>query len=238
MTAENITSTNNVEVEGYLKSGLDFSHKTYDENFYKGVIAVPRKSGVEDEIPFIVSERLIESPETNQEYVEGVCIHIEGQFRSYNFTEDSKNRLKLNLFVQEMNVVAEEDYRPYNEISLHGFICKQPNYRETYNERKICDLLVAVNRPYGKADYIPCIAWSRNATYSSKLPVGQELIIEGRIQSRPYIKKFEDGTSVEKVAYEVSVTRLTPVAKEEEVTENVESVLQDENVSCDECNLN
>ena len=148
---------------------------------------VKRLSDSEDRIPVMVSERLLD---VTQDYV-GEYIEIHGQFRSYNRHEEKHNRLVLSVFAREVRFVEEEDDSvPVNQIFLDGYIYKPPVYRKTPLGREIADLLMAVNRPYGKSDYIPCICWGRNARYASAFAVGGHVLIWGRIQSREYVKNW------------------------------------------------
>ena len=187
------------------QSGFTFSHQVYGEGFYLVDVLVKRLSDSEDRIPLMVSERLVD---VTQDY-EGEYIMVQGQFRSYNRHEEKKNRLVLSVFVRELTFVEEaDDSIKTNQIFLDGYICKPPVYRKTPLGREIADLLLAVNRPYGKSDYIPCICWGRNARYASAFEVGGHVLIWGRIQSREYIKKLGENETEKRVAYEVSVSKL------------------------------
>ena len=153
----------------------------------------------------MISERLID---VTKDYT-GEFIMVNGQFRSYNRHEEMKNRLILSVFVREITFVEEElDGAKTNQIFLDGYICKQPVYRKTPLGREIADLLLAVNRPYGKSDYIPCICWGRNARFASAFEVGEHVQVMGRIQSREYMKKITETESQKRVAYEESVSKL------------------------------
>lgn len=190
---------------GKVASGFTFSHQVYGEGFYLVDVLVKRLSDSEDRIPLMVSERLVD---VTQDY-EGEYIMVQGQFRSYNRHEEKKNRLVLSVFVRELTFVEEaDDSIKTNQIFLDGYICKPPVYRKTPLGREIADLLLAVNRPYGKSDYIPCICWGRNARYASAFEVGGHVLIWGRIQSREYIKKLGENETEKRVAYEVSVSKL------------------------------
>ena len=190
---------------GKVASGFTFSHQVYGEGFYLVDVLVKRLSDSEDRIPLMVSERLVD---VTQDY-EGEYIMVQGQFRSYNRHEEKKNRLVLSVFVRELSFVEEEDDTvKTNQIFLDGYICKPPVYRKTPLGREIADLLLAVNRPYGKSDYIPCICWGRNARYASAFEVGGHVLIWGRIQSREYIKKLSESQTEKRTAYEVSVSKL------------------------------
>ncbi|MCI9569005.1 MAG: single-stranded DNA-binding protein [Lachnospiraceae bacterium] len=203
--SEKVLENNRVSVIGTIVSGFTFSHAVFGEGFYLVDLSVNRLSEQADVIPLMVSERLID---VTADYV-GRTLEAIGQFRSYNRHEGSKNRLVLSVFVREINFMEEfTDYTKTNQIFLDGYICKEPIYRKTPLGREIADLLVAVNRPYGKSDYIPCIAWGRNARYASGFAVGTRLLIWGRVQSREYTKKLNDAECEKRVAYEVSVSKL------------------------------
>ena len=178
-------------------------------------ILVKRLSDSEDRIPVMVSERLID---ITQDYV-GEYIEIHGQFRSYNRHEEKRNRLVLSVFAREVKFVGEEEETvPVNQIFLDGYICKVPVYRKTPLGREIADLLLAVNRPYGKSDYIPCICWGRNARYADGFGVGEHVQLWGRIQSREYQKQVGDEEYETRVAYEISVSKLECVEESNEIT--------------------
>lgn len=203
-----IEENNQVSVMGKIASQFTFSHQVFGEGFYTVDLLVKRLSDSEDLIPLMVSERLLD---VTQDY-EGEYIQVEGQFRSYNRHDEKKNRLVLSVFVRELSFVEEEDDSiKTNQIFLDGYICKPPVYRKTPLGREIADLLIAVNRPYGKSDYIPCICWGRNARYVGGLKVGEHIVVHGRIQSRVYAKKFPDGSSEGRTVYEVSVSTLEVV---------------------------
>lgn len=190
---------------GKIASQFTFSHQVFGEGFYLTDVVVKRLSESEDRIPVMVSERLVD---VTQDY-EGEYIQVFGQFRSYNRHEEKKNRLVLSVFAREISFVDEVDESmKSNQIFLDGYICKPPVYRKTPLGREIADLLIAVNRPYGKSDYIPCICWGRNARYASAFQVGGHVLIWGRIQSREYLKRLDDETTQKRVAYEVSVSKL------------------------------
>ena len=197
--ADKIIENNQVSIMGKIASGFTFSHQVYGEGFYLVDVLVKRLSDSEDRIPLMVSERLVD---VTQDY-EGEYIMVQGQFRSYNRHEEKKNRLVLSVFVRELSFVEEEDDTvKTNQIFLDGYICKPPVYRKTPLGREIADLLLAVNRPYGKSDYIPCICWGRNARYASAFEVGGHVLIWGRIQSREYIKKLSESQTEKRTAYE------------------------------------
>ena len=203
--ADKIIENNQVSIMGQIVSPFTFSHQVYGEGFYLIEVLVKRLSDSEDRIPVMISERLID---VTQDY-EGEYIQVYGQFRSYNRHEEKKNRLVLSVFAREVSFVEEEDDSvKSNQIFLDGYICKPPDYRKTPLGREIADLLIAVNRPYGKSDYIPCICWGRNARYASAFAVGGHVLIWGRIQSREYIKRLSETESEKRTAYEVSVSKL------------------------------
>lgn len=202
-------NANVVCVVGRYHSDIEFSHKVYGEGFYTFKILVPRLSDYSDILPVTVSERLIcdiDIESCRQD------IKIDGQLRSYNKFVDGSNRLILTVFARELSLLEDpEEVKNPNQIALDGYICKNPLYRTTPFGREITDILVAVNRPYGKSDYIPCIAWGRNARFSEKLKVGDRIKIWGRIQSREYQKRQFDGQVINKTAYEVSVSKMERV---------------------------
>ena len=190
---------------GKVATEFSFSHAVFGEGFYMVEVEVKRLSNSEDRIPLMISERLID---VTQDYT-GAYIMVHGQFRSYNRHEEQKNRLVLSVFVREISFMEEEpDGTKTNSIWLDGYICKEPIYRKTPLGREIADLLLAVNRPYGKSDYIPCICWGRNARYASGFEVGEHVQLLGRIQSREYVKRISDTETEKRVAYEVSVSKL------------------------------
>lgn len=177
----------------------------YGEGFYMVEVAVSRLSNFSDYIPLMISERLID---TSQSYI-GQKVYVTGQFRSYNRHEELKNRLVLSVFVREIEFIEEEtEEMKSNQILLDGYICKDPIYRKTPLGREIADLLVAVNRSYGKSDYIPCICWGRNARFAARFEVGVHVQIWGRIQSREYVKRLNEDEVEKRTAYEVSVSKI------------------------------
>ena len=203
--ADKIIENNQVSIIGKVASSFTFSHQVFGEGFYLVDVLVKRLSDSEDRIPLMVSERLVD---VSQDY-EGEYIMVQGQFRSQNRHEEKKNRLVLSVFVRELSFVEEADESiKTNQIFLDGYICKPPVYRKTPLGREIADLLLAVNRPYGKSDYIPCICWGRNARYASAFEVGGHVLLWGRIQSREYIKKLGENETEKRTAYEVSVSKL------------------------------
>lgn len=203
--SDKIIENNQVTIMGKVATEFSFSHEVFGEGFYMVEVEVKRLSNSEDRIPLMISERLID---VTQDYT-GEYIMVHGQFRSYNRHEEQKNRLVLSVFVREISFMEEEpDGTKTNSIWLDGYICKEPIYRKTPLGREIADLLLAVNRPYGKSDYIPCICWGRNARYVSGFEVGEHVQLLGRIQSREYVKRISDTETEKRIAYEVSVSKL------------------------------
>ena len=202
---DKVIENNQVTVMGKIVSGFFYSHEIYGEGFYMMDAEVEMLSDSTDIIPVMVSDRLID---VTQDYT-GVNVSIGGQFRSYNRHEEKKNKLVLSVFAREIDFIEEmEENAKTNQIFLDGFICKEPIYRKTPLGREIADLLLAVNRPYGKSDYIPCICWGRNARFASTFQVGDRCMIWGRIQSREYMKKITEEELEKRIAYEVSVSKL------------------------------
>lgn len=203
--ADKILENNQVSIVGEIISDFQYSHEVYGEGFYMVEVAVSRLSNFSDYIPLMISERLID---TSQSYI-GQKVYVTGQFRSYNRHEELKNRLVLSVFVREIEFIEEEtEEMKSNQILLDGYICKDPIYRKTPLGREIADLLVAVNRSYGKSDYIPCICLGRNARFAARFEVGVHVQIWGRIQSREYVKRLNEDEVEKRTAYEVSVSKI------------------------------
>jgi single-stranded DNA-binding protein len=232
---------NSIRLVGKVTSEKEFSHEVYKENFYSFNLEVERLSGATDVLPVIISEKLLQ----NFDLKIGLEVRVLGQFRSYNNTTENKGRtrLVLSVFVKEIEKIEdvavvsgeetdEEDSHLAgifestknitNDVNLTGFICKKPVYRKTPFGREITDVLLAVNRAYNKSDYIPCIAWGRNAKYAETLSVGCEIRVTGRVQSRIYEKRNPDDTVTTRVAYEVSLASLD-VVEEDSVADEKES---------------
>ena len=201
---------NRVFIAGEIVSDAVFSHEIYGEGFYEFFVRVMRLSGQADILPVTMSERLIQGGML----CKGKSLCALGQFRSYNKLENGKSRLMLTVFVREL--LPELPDKNPNSILLSGYICKPPVYRTTPFNREIADVLVAINRAYNKSDYIPCIAWGRNARFVKNLTVGDRIAISGRIQSREYQKKLSDTESRTMTAYEVSVSKLAAFDSAEE----------------------
>lgn len=205
-----IIKNNRVTISGEIVSDFSFSHEVFGEKFYTADLSVFRTSGVADIILLMVSGRLLDMSYDWK----GQFVQIEGQFRSFNKREENRNRLILSVFAREAEVL--EGRYDSNHILLDGYICKTPMYRTTPLDREIADLIVAVNRPYGKADYIPCVVWGRNARFAGKLVVGTHICVEGRIQSREYQKRISDTETETKIAYEVSARKINVIEETEE----------------------
>lgn len=220
----NYADNNHLILMGKVTSDKRFSHEIYGESFYIFDLEVPRLSDTSDIIPVTISERLIQ----DEKMIVGSKVLIRGQFRSYNSYENEKNKLILTVFakdifyeeeIEEQLESEESKEQTSNEVILTGYICKKPIYRQTPFGREIADLLLAVNRAYNKSDYIPAIAWGRTARFCQNLEVGTEVKVTGRVQSRSYEKKFEDGTTITKVAYEVSIGSLEVIDEKEDTSE-------------------
>lgn len=194
-------SVNKAVVTGSIASKITESHELFGEKFFEFYLDVPRLSDASDILPVTISERLL----LQGGYTEGDKITVKGQFRSYNKNVGERSKLILTIFARE---VEDANNEVCNTVDLSGFICKQPVYRTTPFNREICDILLAVNRNYGKSDYIPAIAWGRNARFVKFLSVGEQIVINGRIQSRIYQKRISDTQSEERTAYEVSVGKI------------------------------
>ena len=232
----NYLENNYLTLVGKVTGEKKFSHEIYGERFYVFNLEVERLSGNADIIPITVSERLA----TDEMLTAGKSLLVKGQFRSYNSYDNEKNRLILTVFAKDVVELEESEKEEENEMTkkdmvtnevvLVGFICKKPIYRQTPFGREIADILLAVNRAYNKSDYIPTIAWGRNARFCQNLEVGTEVKIVGRVQSRTYEKKLEDGTILKKVAYEVSIGSLEVVKESENNSEDAtETVSEEEN---------
>lgn len=197
------SKTNKVFLMGEVEKAPVYSHELYGEGFYEFYLGVPRLSGQRDILPVTVSERLM----PGASLAVGDKVALTGQFRSYNKLVGEKSKLMLTIFVRDFLPYNEEERNP-NVAELNGYVCKPPVYRTTPFNREICDLLLAVNRGYNKSDYIPCIAWGRNARFVRSVDVGQNVFISGRIQSRQYNKKLEGDVVEVRTAYELSVGKI------------------------------
>jgi len=206
---DKVIESNNVTVYGTVTSKPEFSHEMYGEGFYTVYLEVPRLSDISDTLPITISERLVQGLNIDV----GSTLLVEGQLRSYNKYHEGNNKLILTVFARNLKSM-DQDVKNPNQIYLDGYICKKPVYRTTPFGREITDMLLAVNRPYNKSDYIPCIAWGRNARYSENLKVGDRIRIWGRIQSRDYQKKISEDKVITRTAYEVSISKMEVIEGE------------------------
>lgn len=206
-------NNNKVYLRGKVVSDMAFSHEVFDEKFYEVNLEVPRLSNFNDVIPITISERFL----IDYTFEKGKEIAVKGQFRSYNKQCENKSKLVLTVFVREI-CELDESLNP-NTIELSGYVCKPPVYRTTPFKREICDVLLAVNRAYNKSDYIPCITWGRNARFIKNIQIGEKIELTGRIQSREYQKKIADDMIENKVAYEISVTKVSVCNSNLEINE-------------------
>ncbi len=202
---------NQAEMAGEVISGFQYNNSVMGEAFYMVMLRVKRLSDVNDTIPLIISERMIDVSES----LEGRYIHVTGQFRSYNQYVNKRSRLILSVFVKSIKLLDGEEHNMPNSIFLEGYICREPVFRNTYHGRSITDVMVAVPRDYGRSDYIPCIVWGRNAAYVARQPVGTCLKLWGRAQSRVFRQKIAEGEYVSRNAYEISVNHLERVSQPE-----------------------
>ncbi|MDE6605068.1 MAG: single-stranded DNA-binding protein [Clostridia bacterium] len=202
-------NNNKLQLVGTVVKEPIYTHEVFGEGFYETVVAVPRLSEQKDYIPITISDRLL----VRHEVQVGNKINLVGQFRSYNKIEGEKSKLLLTAFVRDL-LPMDETVTP-NSIEITGYICKPPIYRTTPFKREICDVLIAVNRAYNKSDYIPCIMWGRNARFVQNMKVGEKLTVVGRIQSRTYVKNLGEDKSEERVAYEVSVSKINPIDRDD-----------------------
>ena len=208
----NNLKNNIVNIHGEIYTMPEYSHEVYGEEFYESILKVYKLRDSYVLVPVTISNRLI------NDFKIGKKIGIEGQFRSYNKQVDNKSKLMLTVFVR--NLVDYNELTNPNYIEVIGYVCKEPTYRTTPFNREICDILIAVNRSYNKSDYLPLIAWGRNARYSKNFKVGDRIKIVGRIQSRDYVKKISDEESVTKTAYEVSLNKIEKLVDEVEIQKN------------------
>lgn len=215
----NFMENNCASLSGKITAKPEFSHEIYGEGFYVVTVEVSRLSDTYDRIPVMFSERLLPP----DDFQVGKTISVEGQFRSYNnYNNESSHRLLLTVFARDIVIMdSADEVKVPNSIYLNGFICKKPIYRTTPFGREISDILLAVNRAYNKSDYIPCIAWGRNARFASHFEVGDNIKVWGRIQSRQYQKKLPDGTVEDRTAFEVSISKME-ISKDNNSTNKLE----------------
>lgn len=205
----NLTENNKVQMSGIIVENPVFNHRLYGEDFFKLKISIKRLSDTYDILDVVFSSRLVQDM---AEIKTGTNIHIIGEYRSHNNTHVVENKISFFIFAKELYVYKDASQIYYSDnITLRGFLCKEPTIRKTPLGRQISDLIVAVNRQYHKSDYIPCIVWGRNALFAQHLNIGDEILIKGRIQSREYQKKLESGEIVTRTAYEVSVSQIEEV---------------------------
>lgn len=202
---------NIIKVSGQIIDELVESHKIYNEIFYKFHIKIKRLSENYDILPVTISERIIDKNLMTPDKF----INIIGQIRSYNnySSNDGKTKLILTIFARQINFEIPDE-NP-NQAFLNGYICKSPVYRKTPFGREITDILLAVNRSYNKSNYIPCIVWGRNAKLAAKLNIADNIKVQGRMQSREYQKKLTNGEILNKIAYELSVSKIELISSNE-----------------------
>lgn len=201
---------NRIIAAGRLEGAPVLSHEVMNEPFYTGTLAVRRLSGAVDRLPVTLPGKLLACVPA----AEGQLLTVSGQVRSYNKVVDGAGRLMVTLFVQSLSEARESD--TLNKVTLVGALCKPPIYRSTPFGREICDMMLAVNRAFGKSDYIPCIAWGRNAQYAARFGVGEKVCLTGRLQSREYQKLMDNGEYITRSAYEVSAFTLESASPERE----------------------
>lgn len=205
-----MTENNRVNLCGKIAKEIEFDHEIHGEKFFRTDIAAERLSGTVDLVPILVPEVLL-----SEGIAVGKCAEVAGSFRSHNQSGEDGRKLILNVFAERLEILENIECSE-NAIELDGYICKKPVYRKTLLGREITDILLAVNRAYGKSDYIPCIAWGRTARFASELPVGEHIKIKGRIQSRVYAKRVGGNKYIERMAYEVSISLLETEEEEGE----------------------
>lgn len=211
----NVSDNNFCSISGKVIEGLEYSHTCKGERFYQFRMGPERRSGILDIINVIMPERICAA-----RICEGDYVNVKGQFRSRNIHTENSNHLMLFVFAFEINNLEKKETETNNYVELDGYICKEPKHRLTPSGIEIADMLIAIGRRCGRSDYIPCIVWGRNAQYVSTLDVGTHIQLEGRIQSREYLKKLDDGTQETRTAYEVSVSRIEVVESEESEDES------------------
>lgn len=211
MTQE-LIQTNQAKTVGRIVSELQYSHHVCGEGFYMVDVSINRLSDCEDIIPVMISENLLD---IQKSYI-GDYIQVDGQVRTHNYHDGMRNRLKLSVFARDLKFLEETPRADgNNQIFLDGYVCKPPIYRKTPMGREIADIMIAVNRSYGKSDYIPCICWGRNARFALSFQVGKHVQICGRIQSREYLKRLSEEKVEKRIAYEVSVNRINTIEQDD-----------------------
>lgn len=199
---------NIITLMGTVESTPQYSHSVMDENFYSFVLRVPRLSETDDLLPVTFSANIYDENIIK----EGAKVRVKGQLRSYNKYSETKTRLILTVFAKDINISDDTDEENPNEIFINGFICKKPVYRKTPFGREITDLIIAVNRAFNRSDYIPAIAWGKNALYCENLEVGSNVLLWGRLQSRNYNKRISENETQIRTAYELSITKIEKFA--------------------------
>ena len=198
---------NHIELVGCLASAPQYSHSNHGRHFYSFLLEVSRLSGTVDCLPILAPETLLQTTEL----CEGDSIALTGQIRSFNNRLGIGRKLVISVLADTLSVCS----LPHdNRVTLQGVICKEPVYRRTPLGREICDIMLAVNRPYHRADYLPCILWGRCAQEASDYPVGTALELIGRLQSREYIKMIDDAPQ-QRTAYEISAVSVQVLTEEE-----------------------
>ena len=187
---------NQILLRGTLVELPQFSHENHEKRFYRFLLEVERLSGAVDLLPILVPEHVLGA----MDVCGGTMLSVQGQIRSFNSRAETGRRLVISVYAENLETC---DGEPENQVCLSGTVCKEPVYRRTPLGREICDVMLAVNRPYHRADYIPCIFWGRTAGEVSACAVGSSLSLTGRLQSRTYVKLLEDGSET-RTAYEVS----------------------------------
>ena len=199
---------NIITLTGTVETEAQFSHSVLDEEFYSFMLRVPRLSENDDILPITIPERQLDSILIQP----GNKIKVKGQLRSYNKYTEQKTRLILTVFAKGIAPALPDDDSNPNEIFVNGFICKEPIYRRTPFGREITDLIIAVNRAFNRSDYIPAIAWGKNAVYSENLEIGSNVMLWGRLQSRTYNKRISEDETEVRTAYELSITKIEKLA--------------------------
>ncbi len=193
---------NKVYLYGMVVSNPTPCDDYYGSDYCNIQISVRRLSSIIDTIPVTLHRDLVEQYNVKL----GDNLAILGEFRSYNKIENNRSRLMLSVFVHE--ITDEIDTTNPNIIELSGYICKLPVYRTTPFNREIADLLIACNRNSNRSDYLPAIAWGRNARFAKNIMVGEQVHILGRIQSREYQKRLDNGEMQTRTEYEISIKEI------------------------------
>ena len=193
------SSNNSVFLRGAPTAAPVFSHESRSERFFLFPIETVRLSGAADRLNVVLRESMLEEFRPSR----AGLLEVRGELRSFNNRNGSGSRLVITVFARALDTPSAAQWE--NRTELCGTLCRTPNYRSTPMGREITDLMLAVNRRYGRSDYIPCIVWGRNARRAARWEVGTRLRLIGRIQSREYIKML-DGQQCRRTAYEVSVS--------------------------------